>query len=93
MELPCHTPPPPGNRMAVRKGCMLSEVWILEVCEDWRKCHICGEAETLDLLKSRTETCRGWSPLKRVDHVPWKSVDHLPGACGWPPLKRVDYLP
>ena len=25
MQSPCPTPPPPGNRMAVRTGCMLSD--------------------------------------------------------------------
>ena len=38
-------------RKASAAGSEESRVWILEVCEDWRKCHICGEAET------HTDTC------------------------------------
>jgi hypothetical protein len=41
---------------------------------------------------SRTETCRAWSPLKRVDHVPWKRIDHLPRSA-WINSREARGLP
>jgi hypothetical protein len=41
---------------------------------------------------SRTETCRAWSPLKRVDHVPWKRMDHLPRSA-WINSREARGLP
>jgi hypothetical protein len=41
---------------------------------------------------SRTKTCRAWSPLKRVDHVPWKRMDHLPRSA-WINSREARGLP
>jgi hypothetical protein len=49
------------------------------------------ESELDLLIKNRHVSC--WSPLKRVDHVPWKRMDHLPRSAWITPVKRVDDHP